>query len=199
VDTGHAQPDEAQLLRIREIAMHLFAERGFAETTTADVAEAAGVDPALVREHFPVKAAFIRFGFDRIQHLLVETLAQYQGTGKVADGVRAAMRAVLTFDVQDHEHLAARMEMIHRESELFPETEDRTAAHVGTIIAFVAAELGKDPDDLEPRLIGETMNTAARVATRHWITGNPSVSLAEAVDVVIAPVLDAYLAALTVP
>jgi AcrR family transcriptional regulator len=42
---------------IVEIAMPLFARKGFAGTTTKEIAEAAGVSEALLYRHFPTKAA----------------------------------------------------------------------------------------------------------------------------------------------
>ena len=42
---------------IRDSATHLFAEQGFAATGVRDIAERAGVDPALVIRHFGSKAA----------------------------------------------------------------------------------------------------------------------------------------------
>jgi AcrR family transcriptional regulator len=50
---------------IVEIAMPLFARKGFAGTTTKEIAEVAGVSEALLYRHFPTKAAL----FEEIQQI----------------------------------------------------------------------------------------------------------------------------------
>src|SRR5438270_2751155 len=48
---------EARKLAIVQAAMPLFARKGFAETTTKDLAKAAGVSEPLIYKHFPSKEA----------------------------------------------------------------------------------------------------------------------------------------------
>lgn len=60
--------------RIREAALDVFLDRGYQETTVADVAERAGVSEAAVDAAFTDKAglleAVLSSGFDRIEALL---------------------------------------------------------------------------------------------------------------------------------
>lgn len=52
--------DTTTIARIRDVAIALFAEQGYAATTVREVAAAAGVSPALVIHHFGDKASLRR-------------------------------------------------------------------------------------------------------------------------------------------
>src|SRR5450756_1214862 len=80
-----AAPDDlTSSARIREAAMHLFAERGFDATSIRDVAAEAGVSPSLVVHHFKSKAQLKAATDARLTAVLTEMLAELP-TGEAAD------------------------------------------------------------------------------------------------------------------
>ncbi|MEU7898335.1 TetR family transcriptional regulator [Nonomuraea sp. NPDC049152] len=87
--------------RILEAARALFAEKGFERTTIRAVAAAAGIDPALVMQHFGTKQSL----FERAVHVgtedagrLVDDLLGSLGVklGELPQGSLAMMRSMLT-------------------------------------------------------------------------------------------------------
>jgi len=74
VSTRPRLDSEARRGRIVAAAMPLFARKGFAGTTTKEIAEAAGVSEALLFKHFPSKAALYGEILDRTCRLKDETL-----------------------------------------------------------------------------------------------------------------------------
>lgn len=185
--------DEELPQRIRETALRLIRERGFAGTSLSEIAAAAGVDTGLVLQYFPTRADVLWYGYDETYEVLVATLREHRRTGQVGDAIRAALRSVLDFGPAQNDDIAAHLEVVDRDPALFDESEDRIAAHKQAIIAFIADEIGQRPDDLTPRLVGETVVTAALVATRHWSSaGDAKVPLSEQVDAAVAPLLEGY-------
>jgi AcrR family transcriptional regulator len=71
--------------RIRDAAIHLFAERGIAGTTVRDIAQLAGVSPGLLRHHFGSKEALREacdaYALDRLVKIKEELILE----GKVAN------------------------------------------------------------------------------------------------------------------
>jgi TetR/AcrR family transcriptional regulator, regulator of mycofactocin system len=138
---------------IADAAFKLFAERGFAATTVADIAEAADIAPRTFFAYFPSKEDVVFFDFDQRFEALAERLrgrAPDQDTfaalrAWIADGLEAgeigddpeAVRNRLVCEndaLSSHErHLMGRFE------ELIAET--------------VADDLGASTDDLRPRLV----------------------------------------------
>lgn len=80
---------------IIDAALPLFARKGFAATTTKEIAQAAGVSEALIFKHFPSKAALYEAIFRSCvdgDEELAKLLAMEPGTAAVVAYVRAMVR-----------------------------------------------------------------------------------------------------------
>ncbi|MFD3508591.1 TetR/AcrR family transcriptional regulator [Nocardia sp. NPDC058666] len=71
----------------------LFAERGFAEVTTAQVCEAAGVTRGALYHHFGGMVGLMEACFGEVDHGLVDTLSAHALTGSPVERVRAVTHA----------------------------------------------------------------------------------------------------------
>ncbi|WP_430785814.1 TetR family transcriptional regulator [Actinoplanes sp. G11-F43] len=79
---------------IRENAMRLFEEQGFAATTVEQIAEAAEVSPSTFFRYFPAKEDVILV--DDVDAVLVEGIRTQPPEVPPVEAIRAAMRAVVS-------------------------------------------------------------------------------------------------------
>src|SRR3954453_9456175 len=85
--------------RLRAAAMELYVERGFEQTTVADIAARAGVTARTFFRHFADKREVLFDGAERLQQLMVDSLVQAQPGASPLDAVAAAvMKAGDFFD-----------------------------------------------------------------------------------------------------
>jgi AcrR family transcriptional regulator len=86
--TDRAAEDLTARARIRDAALHLFAERGIEGATVRDIAKAAGVSSGLVRHHFGSKEALRdvcdSYAMERITRLREELLLEGRLTDHAA-------------------------------------------------------------------------------------------------------------------
>ncbi|NND44391.1 MAG: TetR/AcrR family transcriptional regulator [Xanthomonadales bacterium] len=84
-DRGRGRPSdiEAGVLqdRLLDAAEQLFAERGFAATPVRRIAEAAGVNPALLHYYFGTKRDLLFAVMDRVLGPMAEAIATMQASG----------------------------------------------------------------------------------------------------------------------
>ncbi len=73
---GSALDDRTASARIRDVAMERFAERGPAEVTVREIAEAAGVSPALVMHHYSSKEGLREAVDERVVAFVDELIAE---------------------------------------------------------------------------------------------------------------------------
>lgn len=71
--------DVTRTARIRDVAIRLFAQQGYAATTVRDVAAEAGVSPALVIHHFGDKAGLRRECDEHAVRAVMQAKASAQG------------------------------------------------------------------------------------------------------------------------
>src|SRR5690625_7390439 len=77
---------------IQEQALRLFAEQGYAETTTEQIAAAAEVSPSTIFRYFPTKEETVLY--DTIDPVLIQIFIDQPAELTPLDAMRAASRQV---------------------------------------------------------------------------------------------------------
>src|SRR6478609_817621 len=137
-------PAEQRRTQLIEVAIEIFAERGFHATSMDDLAEAAGVTKPVLYQHFPSKRALYRELLDDVDRQLTERLVEAtagaaSGRERVQEGFaayfryvaahRAAFRLLFGASVRNDAEFAAVAEAtIDRIAELIAELIDIEAA-----------------------------------------------------------------------
>jgi AcrR family transcriptional regulator len=141
---------------IARVALALFAERGYDETTLADIAEAANVAPRTIFAYFDSKEDILlgkeRSFLDDLKRRLDE---RAEGTTTV-DALREFLAQIEPPD-EDHklrkqvmnDNPALQMKVRARHSELEP-----------MLAESIAKDLGAKPGDLQPMLVAASMTAA---------------------------------------
>jgi AcrR family transcriptional regulator len=150
-----------------DVALQLFAERGYESTTMDDIAETAGVTKPLLYQHFSSKRALY---LELVDSVAADLLAEIGGATatapgpreQVEDGLAAYFRMLVT-------HQTAFRLLYGRSSPTDPElgsalrrVEDAIAEAIDPLIAA-----GLDPD--HRRFLAYAVVGMAEGASRHWI------------------------------
>jgi AcrR family transcriptional regulator len=80
--------------RLEQAALELYGERGFEQTTVAEIAERAGLTERTFFRHFADKREVLFSGAGSLQELLVTTLAEAPDSLPPIEAVAAALEAV---------------------------------------------------------------------------------------------------------
>lgn len=178
---------------IREAALQLFAEHGFAGTTVDDIAAAADVSPRTFFRYFASKEEVLFSGFDETLDLLQAFLESRPADEPVGDslGLASAQFASVggavsadraTFDIfRSSEALNARyLQSFFRLESL--------------INGWLAMKVGRPPEDVLPRTLAAIVASGARVALDVWAE-QPGLDLQDLLQPTLAMVagaLDAF-------
>lgn len=155
---------------IRRAAVELFDQHGYDDTTTADIARAAGVSERTFFRHFPTKEEVAFEGHRERLVVLAESLAARPDDEPVLDGIQSAIVALVDeFEAQRavmmrlRDLTSASQTLAERSNEL---QNDFTAA----VAAHVAARLHLDPEtDLVPGVVGNAVAGAILAAVNVWL------------------------------
>jgi AcrR family transcriptional regulator len=108
--------------RLAQAAMELYAERGFGETTAAEIAERAGLTERTFFRHFTDKREVLFSGSEAFEKLLVDGIAAAPPRAPPLDAVAAALETVAAgfearrdFSRQRHAIIRAHTELRERE------------------------------------------------------------------------------------
>jgi TetR/AcrR family transcriptional regulator, regulator of mycofactocin system len=178
---------------ITDVALRLFADRGFAEVSVDDVAEAAGIARRTVFRYFASKNAIPWGDFDaHLQHLR-ELLDHVDPGIPLGAALRAALLSFNTFGESETIRHRQRMRVILQTAELQAYSMTMYAGWREVIAGFVAHRIGAKPTDLRPQTVAWMMLGVALSAYEHWLE-DESVSLPQALgdafDVVRAGLKD---------
>jgi TetR/AcrR family transcriptional regulator, regulator of mycofactocin system len=164
---------------ITDVALRLFAERGFAEVSVDDVAQAAGIARRTVFRYYGSKNAIPWGDFDaHLQHLS-ELLRQVDPSMPLGAALRAALLSFNTFDGSETIRHRQRMRVILQTAELQAYSMTMYAGWREVIAEFVARRTGVETDDLLAQTVAWTMLGVALSAYEHWLA-DESVSLPQA-------------------
>jgi AcrR family transcriptional regulator len=148
--------------KIERVALQLFAEGGYDQTTLAEIAEAADVSPRTIFAYFESKEDILFCDEPVMFERLRDTLERRPAGATTVDALR---EFVSSFDKYD-EQTRLRKRIIGANEALRLSERARSAAMEELVAASIAQDLGDvGPDDVRPRLIAASV-TAAFSAVR---------------------------------
>jgi AcrR family transcriptional regulator len=141
---------------IERAALQLFAERGYEQTTLADIAEAADVSPRTIFSYFDGKEDILFCHESASVEAVREMLARRPAGATTVDALR---EFVSTLPVHD-EDAELRRTIIAAS----PDLNMRKRAHIAgfdeVLTESIAKDLGAGPGDLRPALVAASMTAA---------------------------------------
>jgi AcrR family transcriptional regulator len=161
---GRWQPDARG--RLANAAMELYAERGFDQTTVAEIAERAGLTERTFYRHFEDKREVLFAGAGELEELIVNAVVQAPGGLAPIEAAAAGLQAAAGAIEQGGELPRQRQAVIAASSEL-QERELIKLASLGAALAGALRQRGVD----EPAasLAAEASIAVFRVAFERWI------------------------------
>ncbi|OBF33634.1 TetR family transcriptional regulator [Mycobacterium sp. ACS1612] len=153
--------------RLEEAALELYAERGFDETTVAEIAERAGLTERTFFRHFTDKREVLFGGQDALVELIDATIAQASKSASPIDAAGDALRAV-------GEMLEGRREQARRRQTVIdanPGLQERELIKLASLAEAIAAALRRrGVAESAAALTAETAIAVFKVAYNRWLT-----------------------------
>ena len=162
----------------------LFETKGFDETTTTEIADAADVAQRTLFRHFTTKEAVLFGDMVDLRFALRDALDDRPADEPVLEAVRQAVLAL----ADDHQRHAERRRLQFGLAATVPSVSAYSRAVVQTswereIIRAVAERLGVDSiGDPRPEIIAGAAMSALRVATRQWTAGPADADFVQLAD-----------------
>lgn len=164
--------------QLLDVAIDVFADRGFHGTSMEDVADAAGVTKPVLYQHFSSKRELYRELLDHVGSRLVEAVTTAVGAalGPRAQ-VEAGFGAYFRFVARQTSAFRLLFGGGARRDEEFADAVRRVE---DTMANAVAALIETDIDPDHRQLLGYGIVGLAEVTSRHWVaTSEPSVQEAD--------------------
>jgi mycofactocin system transcriptional regulator len=172
---------------ITDVAIELFAARGFAEVSVDDVAQAAGISRRTLFRYYASKNAIPWGDFDTHLAHLRDLLDNVDQSAPLGATLRSALLAFNTFDASETARHRQRMRVILETAELQAYSMTMYAGWREVIAGFVARRTGAKVTDLLPQTVAWTMLGVALGAYEHWLADESvplPVALGNAFDIV---------------
>lgn len=166
---------------IEHIALEMFSEQGFENTTVDDVAHAAGIGRRTFFRYYASKNDVAWGAFDEQLVRMRAVLAAQPAELPVIECLR---RAVLEFNHVDPEEQPwhrRRLRLILQTPALQAHSTLRYAAWRQVVADFVAERGGRPPSELVPQSLGHACLGVCLAAYEHWLT-DESLELADLLD-----------------
>jgi AcrR family transcriptional regulator len=157
--------------------MELYAERGYEQTTVADIAQRAGLTARTFFRHFADKREVVFDGSELLADRLTAALEATPPAAAPLAAVAAALGEVAELIGGDRRHSKARRAVI----EANPELQERELIKLASWAQVLAKGLRRrGTEEPDASLAAETGVAAFRVAFDRWLTGPAGPSLADA-------------------
>jgi TetR/AcrR family transcriptional regulator, regulator of mycofactocin system len=164
---------------ISNVAIDLFAARGFDEVSVDDVAHAAGIARRTLFRYYPSKNALPWGDFDAHLEHMRDLLADLDPSVPMGEALRTALLAFNSFDEKETARHRQRMRVILETAALQAYSMTMYAGWRAVVAGFVARRLSAKAGDLVSQTVAWTMLGVALSAYEHWLA-DESVSLQQA-------------------
>jgi AcrR family transcriptional regulator len=161
---GRWEPDARG--RLAQAAMELYLERGFEQTTVAEIARRAGLTERTFFRHYADKREVLFAGAGALQELIVKTLASAPDSAAPIDAVATALEAAGAFIQEGGDWPRKRQDVIAANAEL----QERELIKMATLASAIASALReRGVPDPAASLAAEAGIAVFRVAFERWI------------------------------
>jgi len=158
------QPDA--IGRLTEAALTLFGERGFDETTVADIAERAGLTKRTFFRYFADKREVLFRGSESLEQLFVDGVLGAPASSSPLDAAAAGLQSIAPMFEERREFAARRQQIIAAN----PELQERELIKMASLSRAVAQALRRRGiDEPAATLTAEAGITVFRVAFERWV------------------------------
>ncbi len=165
---ARGRPPSTTPRELELIALNLFAEHGFEETTVEAIAAAANVTSRTFFRYFPGKADVLWQGFDDEIEATRDALGSIDPDEGIFDGIRTAVLTVNDYGPDDLPELRTRLHLLSNEPALQAHAALRYEAWAEAISAFVGSRTGQSPTALYPLVLGRAVLAACQGAFDVW-------------------------------
>jgi mycofactocin system transcriptional regulator len=166
---------------ITDVALELFATRGFDDVSVDDVAAAAGISRRTLFRYFSSKNAIPWADFDAHLDHLRELLDTTPADLPLDTALRSALLAFNSFDESETPRHRRRMRVILQTDALQAYSMTMYAGWRGVIATFVAHRTDTKPGDLLPQTVAWSVLGVALTAYEQWLA-DEAVSLPDALS-----------------
>ena len=162
------QPDSRG--RLQEAALALYSERGFDQTTAAQIADRAGLTERTFFRHFADKREVLFGGSALLKERIVTGVADAPAGDGPLDAVSRGLDAAATMLGESRRDLARQRQAVIAGN---PELRERELAKLADYAAAVAGILSqRGATERQATLAAEAGMTVLRVALQQWATSN---------------------------
>jgi mycofactocin system transcriptional regulator len=162
------RPPSTSRRELRLIALRLFAERGFDNTTIEHIAAEAGVSARTFFRYFTTKASVLWSEFETEVETIRDGLAAVPGDMPMMDAIRGVVVAANHYHADDVPEMRLRMQLIATVPALSFSAAEHYEAWERAISEFAGRRLGQPADSLYPLTIGRAALAACRAAYDRW-------------------------------
>jgi AcrR family transcriptional regulator len=159
---------------IVKVAMELFAERGYEQTTIAEIAEAAEVSPRTIFAYFPSKEDILFCDLPEIQERLTQALRERPEGVTTLDTLR---NFILESPILGPNELV-RKRIVASDETLRRNERARQAPFEELMVEAIAKDLNTGADDIRPRIAAAAL-IAAFTAVRERDPATPLEPISE--------------------
>ena len=151
--------------RLQQAAVELFAERGYEQTTTAEIAARAGVTERTFFRHFPDKREVLFDGQAKLRGLLTDAVAKAPATLPPLEALRWAFRSIERLLEDNRPFSLPRQRVIERS----PALQERELAKVAALAEALARALRqRGVEDRLAALAAQTGMATFSYAVASW-------------------------------
>jgi AcrR family transcriptional regulator len=164
--------------RLEQAALALYAERGFEQTTVAEIAQRAGLTERTFFRHFADKREVLFWGAGALQELLVNTVASAPDSAAPMDAVAAALEAAGGMFQERREGARQRQAIIAANAEL----QERELIKLAALAAALAGALRqRGVTGPAASLAAEAGVAVFKIAFERWISETSPPDLAQVI------------------
>ncbi|CAA9577351.1 MAG: Transcriptional regulator, AcrR family [uncultured Thermomicrobiales bacterium] len=167
--------------RLVQAALELYGERGFEQTTVAEIAQRAGLTERTYFRHFADKREVLFGGSTVFEETLIHAIANAPDVATPIDAVVVGLDAVAEamFPPERHDYARRRQAAIMANAGL----QEREQSKFASLVAALVVALGqRGVDEPTARLTAEVGVVIFKVAFERWVDGDQHLDLSQLIQ-----------------